>query len=134
MNERLKFEGTPDPDKGGTPDELEKEFYGGLEREHAQEVRLEVSKLRAMQSVVRELLASGACAPASTFDEVLRALARYESPEPPRKTAAKELCGALRQQQGKLPNKTAGELLAWLTEYHDNLMSELAKTEKPEEK
>ncbi|GEM_PF-5465633 len=132
MEGKPKFEGAPDPDKASAPGEVEKEFYGMLEGEHIQEVRLEISKIRGMQSVVNELFTSGKCKASSTFDELLKELVLYESPEPPRKTAAKELRGALRQYQGKLPNKTVGELLAWLTEYHDKLMDELAKTEKPE--
>ncbi|MDO8585265.1 MAG: hypothetical protein Q7R85_04090 [bacterium] len=130
------FEGAPDPDKGGTPGEMEKEFYEMLERDRIhkiQELKLEISKIRGMQDVLNDLFKSGKSETSATFDELLNGLATYQSPEPPRKAAARDLRGALNEYKGKLPNTTAGEFFAWLTERHNELMEELIKTIKPEE-
>ncbi len=135
MERTPKFEGVPDPDKGGAPGRLENEFYGMLEVDRIhdiQNLKLEILKLRSMQDVLDDLSRSGAIKLSSTLDEVLRELATYKSPEPPRKKAAEDLRAALEQYEEELGKPDVGTFFTELTKRHNKLMKELIEKIKPE--
>lgn len=135
MESTPKFEEAPDPDKGGTPGPLEKELDEVLELDRIhdiQQLKLEILKLRSMQDVLNDLFRSGAVETSSTLDEVLQALATYESPEPPRKKAAENLHAAMKQYEEELNGPDAGKFFIELTKRHKKLMNELIEKIEPE--
>lgn len=114
---------------------MENEFYEMLEVDRIhdiQNLKLEILKLRSMQDVLDDLSRSGAIKLSSTLDEVLRELATYKSPEPPRKKAAEDLRAALEQYEEELGKPDVGTFFTELTKRHNKLMKELIEKIKPE--